>query len=512
MIGRRKAMDRLLRNFNNDSPSHMVIIGPRKSGKTVIVEALLSELRNGGNPFDGVVRWDLGHYPATDDNDFLELLRDRIAEALSDRHETWATMLTQGYADDARNGIKEVLGPLNKEKIRVLVVLDGLEKTLASGRITKNLWNNLAEFGRLKSLRYLVVSQGKPHELIRDPDSRDSDFWELFDQAHLQIGCFDEEDISAAIAEIPKVEFKPGARTELMNWTLGFPPLLLSVLNEFIQQQPTGQIDAPDVNAAAQAKYVEVEDTLARLWRELPERVKDLQRSVDIDGEITAQGRSARDVDKLVERGFVIQKGGRILKPNKFLSKFLASIEEGDGSLRRLFSTESDFILNARSVLELRLRHIRHLDEELKHSIEKGLVDLPDYPGNCLVNIRNIADRALDTVWRYESSNRAFPSEWLDTWRHKSVFTADKWSGQVPADRGQQVALLNLITGNESCSRVAKYITKSTYVLVSAAHSFGNFGQHRGPNDIVHAATALGAMTVCVELAATLSRELDPPT
>ena len=52
MIGRRKAMDRLLRNFKNDVPNHMVVIGSRKSGKTVIVEALLSELRKVGKPFD----------------------------------------------------------------------------------------------------------------------------------------------------------------------------------------------------------------------------------------------------------------------------------------------------------------------------------------------------------------------------------------------------------------------------------------------------------------------------
>lgn len=505
-------MDRLLRNFNNDSPSHMVMIGPRKSGKTVIVEALLSELRNFGSPFAGVVRWDLGHYPATDDNDFLALLRDRIAEALLDRHETWSTMLTQGYADDARNGIKEVLGPLNKEKIRVLVVLDGLEKTLASGRITKNLWNNLAEFGRLKSLRYLVVSQGKPHELIRDPDSRDSDFWELFDQAHLQVGCFDEDDISAAIAKIEKVEFKAGARTELMNWTLGFPPLLLSLLNEFIEQEATGQVDATDITAAANVRYMEVEDTLARLWRELPEGAKDLQKAVDNDGEISALGRAPKDVDKLVVRGFVIQKAGRILKPNKFLNKYLASIEEGDGSLRRLFSTEFDFIQNARNVLELRLRQIRHLDEELKHSIEKGLGDLPESPGTCMINCRNIADRALDTIWRYEVTSLTFPPEWIDTWRFKGITANVKWHGQVPIDRGQQVALLRLITGNDGCYSVAKHITTSTYVLVQAVHGFGNFGQHRGPRDVVHAATALAAMTVCVELAATLSRELDALT
>jgi hypothetical protein len=512
MVGRMQVMDRLRRGLNKTIPDHMKIIGPRASGKTVIVEALLEELRGAGTPFDGVIRWDLGKSRATDDNDFLVHLRDQIAEALKDRHPDWSKLLTVDFADDARSGLKEVLSELVGEGIRLLVVLDGLEKTLASGQFTRNLWDNLADLGRMKSLRYLTVSQGKPHQLIRDPDSAASDFWGLFDQGQLQVGCFDEEDITAAIAELPNTEFKPGARTELVNLTLAFPPLLLSALNEFAERGVAGHVDAAEVVGAADAIYERVEETLARLWRELPETTKELQRTVVKKGEIPTQGQAGRDIERLLERGFALRKGDRILKPNKLLSRYLASVEEGDGSLRRLFSTESDYIQNARIMLELRLRQIRHLDDELRHSIEKGLGDLPDYPGNCLNNVRNIADRALDTVWRFESSNRAFPSEWLDTWRYKNVTTAEKWQGQVPADRGQQVALLQLITGNEICPSVAKNITKSSYVLVSAVHGFGNFGQHRGPKDVVHAATALAAMTVCVELAATLSREFDSLT
>jgi hypothetical protein len=512
MVGRMQVMDRLRRGLNKAIPDHMKIIGPRASGKTVIVEALLEELRNAGKPFDGVIRWDLGKSRATDDNDFLVHLRDQIAEALKDRHPDWSKMLKDDFADDARSGLKEVLSELVGEGIRLLVVLDGLEKSLASGRFTRNLWDNLADLGRMKSLRYLTVSQGKPHELIRDPDSAASDFWGLFDQGQLQVGCFDEDDITAAIAELPNTEFKLGARTELVNLTLAFPPLLLSALNEFAERGVTGHVDALEVVDAADAIYERVEETLARLWRELPETTKELQRTVVKNGDIPIKGQAGRDIERLLERGFALRKADRILKPNKLLSRYLASVEEGDGSLRRLFSTESDFIQNARIMLELRLRQIRHLDEELQHSIEKGLSDLPDYPSNCLSNVRNIADRALDTVWRFEASSWIFPSEWLDTWRFKDVTAHVKWHGQVPTERGQQVALLRLVTGNDGCHSVAKYITTSTYVLVQAVHGFGNFGQHRGPRDVVHAATALAAMAVCVELAATLSRELDALT
>lgn len=123
-------------------------------------------------------------------------------------------------------------------------------------------------------------------------------------------------------------------------------------------------------------------------------------------------------------------------------------------------------------------------------------------------NVRNIADRALDTIWRIESPGLAFPSEWMDTWRYRDVSTADKWHGKVPVERGQQVALLQLVVGNDTVPRVTKKATRSTYTLLSTVHGFGNFGQHRGPQDVVHAATALAAMAACVELAATLSREL----
>lgn len=508
MVGRKKIMDRLRRGMNKATPDHMKIIGPRAAGKTVVVEALLAELRASGTPFDGVVRWDLGHSRATNDDDFLVHLRDQIAAALKHRHPGWSKILTDDFADDARNGLKEVLSELAGEGVRVLVVLDGLEKTLASGQFTRNLWDNLADLGRMKSLRYLTVSQGKPHELIRDPDSAASDFWGLFDQGQLAVGCFDEDDIAAALQELPGIEFKAGARTELSNWTLGFPPLLLSVLNELVEQGIAGQVDAPEIASVSAAVYDRVEETLARLWRELPETAKDLQRSITSDGEVPSLGRAERDIDKLLERGFAVRKGDRIFRANKLLARYLRSVEEGDGSLRRLFSSEPDFIANTRTVLELRLGQIHHLDQELRYSIEKGLADLPDHPGNCLNNVRNIADRALDTIWRLEAPGLAFPPEWLDTWRYRNVTAPEKWHGQVPIDRGWQISLLQLVTGYDSGQPVARFVTRSTYSLLSAVHGFGNFGQHRGPRDVVHAATALAAMTVCVELAATLSREL----
>jgi hypothetical protein len=44
--------------------------------------------------------------------------------------------------------------------------------------------------------------------------------------------CFDEEDLAHATGQLTSVTFGSGARTELLNWTAGVPPLRLSLLNK----------------------------------------------------------------------------------------------------------------------------------------------------------------------------------------------------------------------------------------------------------------------------------------
>ena len=244
---------------------------------------------------------------------------------------------------------------LSDEGIRVLVVLDGLEKSLASGSFTRNLWDFLAELGRKNCLRYVTVSRGKPHSLVRDPASAVSDFWDIFDQTPVSVGSFDDDDLDQVIGRLPDVRLDAGARTELLNWTNGFPPLVLLVLNELVECGEQ-KCDSTLIAAAATRAKESVEATLDRLWRELPETAKELQRAV-IEERQTATARwPNRDIEGLVERGFVVRQGAdRLHRPNKLLTQFLAGADTADGSLRRLFGTESAYLVNARAALELRL-------------------------------------------------------------------------------------------------------------------------------------------------------------
>jgi len=64
-----------------------------------------------------------------------------------------------------------------------------------------------------------------------------------------------------------------------------------------------------------------------------------------------------------------------------------------------------------------------------------------------------------------------------------------------------------LLTGTDKSDARAKFVTKNTYVLANAAQTFGDFGQHLD-GATVEVGVAFTALTVCIELAAMLEREL----
>lgn len=506
MIGRRAVMDRLLRGLAKPVPDHMQIVGPRSAGKTVLVNELVKEIRLEGSSYGGAVRWNLGHQPPGDDQAFLAGLRDHTASALDERHAYWAGAL-RDYRDQPLDGMKEVLGALNEEDIKVLVVLDGFDKPLASGSFTRNLWDNLADLGRRQSLRYVTTSRKRLHDLIRDSDSAVSDFWGIFDQNPVTLGCFDDDDIAQVIASLAGTMLSAGARTELLNFTNAFPPLMLCVLNELVQQGASGEINQASLMRAAQQSHQAVEALLDRLWKECSVTAKELQRTLISDGNVSTSGISPRDIDQLVERGFGAQHGGQLHRPCLLLKRFLEGLEDEGSSLRLLFGTEGAFFANAKGLLEHRLNQLPALDRSLRRSLERGIEDLPDHADNCIGNVRNIVDRALDLIWTAELNAGKIPDEWFAKWDYNNETSHNAWKAQFPAGRGPQVGLLGLITGTERSSPVARYVTRNSYSLLAAAHGFGNFGQHTG-GAVVHPGTAVAAMMVCIEMAASLLREL----
>lgn len=133
--------------------------------------------------------------------------------------------------------------------------------------------------------------------------------------------------------------------------------------------------------------------------------------------------------------------------------------------------------------------------------------DIPDDPEMCLSNIRGIIDKALDLIWSAELPGQKIPSDWFDVWKRAGERGPTDWDEQFPRRRGHQIRLLQLLTGTDKSDSRARFVTKNTYVLANAAQAFGDFGQHLD-GARVEVGVAFTALTVCIELAASLEREL----
>jgi hypothetical protein len=81
-----------------------------------------------------------------------------------------------------------------------------------------------------------------------------------------------------------------------------------------------------------------------------------------------------------------------------------------------------------------------------------------------------------------------------------------EWETTFPQG-AQRLRLLSYMTGTPSSVPCAKYVTKATYVLINAVHAFADFGQHQ-EGVPVEPGTAYAALHLCIELAASLVREL----
>ena len=185
--------------------------------------------------------------------------------------------------------------------------------------------------------------------------------------------------------------------------------------------------------------------------------------------------------------------------------------------MARLFGTWESYRSNIRSLLERRLAQTSHCDGLLVHLVSRVIEDIPEYPDQCLNNLTSIEERALDLIWKSEfGQSKIISPEIIGYWNKANP--GDKIlqrlnlqiGSTVPLDRTLQCGLLQLLTGSKlGFDSKAQHISKDTYVLVNAIHSFRNRGQH-ADGQSMHLGVAVAAVIICVELLACLDRELIP--
>lgn len=504
MLGRAAILQKMTGALTKAIPDHLQVVGPRFSGKTVILHELAARLRRAGAQYSAVVVWDLGHQTPGTDALFMRRLAHELSAALRASHADYAEHL-RSTQNNPYEDIAEVLNALTDEGAKVLAIMDGFDKPLSNGQLTRNLWDQLLDLARRPSFRLVTASRQSLYQLLRSPESQTSDFWGIFD-TKIHVGCFDEADVTAVLQGIPELPLLAGAQTELWNASNGFPVLVLGVLNALCEKGTAGPVSPEAIKAACDSAFPSLRDKLDALWVDCAPSCQDLLRRVLEEGSVARAGISATDADALIERGFVTSAANKLQRPNRLLARYLEEYSDEGNAIVRLFGSQEGYLLNMRCVLERRIVQISGLDKELHRYLTLGVRELPEFPKVFFSNIRGIIDRSLEMIWDAELDQRRIPSDWISVWRFNGESKADDWLTRFPQG-GQRLRLLDLMTGTQRCDRCAKYVSKSTYVLANAVQGFGDFGQHQEGAPI-DAGTAYSGLHLCIELAAAITREL----
>lgn len=510
MLGRTALLQKMTAALTKAVPDHLQVVGPRFAGKTVMLHQLAARLRQAGKPYSAVVLWDLGHQTPATDELFMQRLARELSIALKERHAEYAEHLAQAQSNPYQD-IAEVLDLLKDEGIKVLAIMDGFDKPLSNGQLTRNLWDQLRELASKPSLRLVTASRRTLRDLIRDPDSQTSDFWNIFDSTPVRVGCFDEADLSAVLDDLQGCTLTTGAQTELWNASNGHPVLMLGVVNAVCESMAAGIVSPEAMKTACASAYPALCDSLDALWSDCPPSSQDLMRRVLEDHEVPRMGISTADAETLIERGFVQSAANKLQRPNRLLARYLEEQPHEGNALVRLFGTADAYERNLKGVLERRIDHVDRMDTTLRRYLVRGVEDLPEHPKVFLTNVHGILEQALSRIWKAECWNAdtrkpVIPSEWFSVWRNNRERNFDDWQTRFP-EGGQRLRLLDLMTGTQHTDRLSRYVTKNTYVLANAVQGYRDFGVHPKATGI-DLGTAYAALHVCIELATALSREL----
>lgn len=515
MIGREQIMCALVRELTKTTPSHRSVVGARYTGKSVILAELARRMAISGASYIAVIKWDLGHSTPRTDEAFLESLARKIADGLVNVGENeygdhLRKVQTDFYAETAN-----VLDLLEADGKRILMLWDGFDKPLTSGTLTRNLWDNLRELCLKSSLRLVTATRRNLGDLIRDEKSVTSDFWNIFGDC-VRVNPFTETDVDSVLATLPNHSFASGAKTELINWSGGNPPLMLSLLNALVNEHEGGQINNDHVNCAARSLGEHVWGIVNRLWSDCPSCAQDLRLMLPSTGGVAIAGTLSSDREALVEKGFAIV-AGQVLRPAcRLLDRHFEEAGSQTASLARLFGTWDDYKSNITEVLKRRLSHIPYFDKSLYQFVDIAVKCLDIDPESALNNLTSIEDRALDIIWARECDpNKKIPEDTVKYWTMESPRSSNRIvkemmtavNFEIPSDRFKQLGVLQMLTG--SCigfDAKARSTKKDAYVLLNAIHNLRNRNEHAGGQEI-HLGVAAATLMLCVELLACLSPE-----
>ncbi|GAL09273.1 hypothetical protein JCM19233_238 [Vibrio astriarenae] len=415
LVGRQDIIDDILTAINKPVPDHIQVVGPRYSGKTVILKRLKEVITlEGDTEYSCVLLWDLGHSTPKNDSEFLCQFATNLSASMEENYPDYAAHL-KASKDTFYQDIAEVLDILNDET-KILVIFDGFDKALSSDKLTRNLWDQLRELAQNRSLTLVTASRKTLRELIRNPDAQTSDFWNIFLSTPIRVDCFDENDISDILTNYCNVEFDKGALTELHNSTNGTPVLLFEVLNYLLHGYNGNKVTNSLVQQAVSDSFESNQNYIDDLWHDCSAVTQDTIRLLVEKSEV--QGICQLDKTNIVEKGFARISGSKLNKPSRMLQTYLSGLANEKGAIDRLFSSHEAFTENFYHVLSKRILQIPTIDNDLSRYLQRSMEDLPNHPSVCLSGVRGILDKCFDIIWDAEFGKKAVPDGHFDTWKY----------------------------------------------------------------------------------------------
>jgi hypothetical protein len=346
-------------------------------------------------------------------------------------------------------------------------------------------------------------------ELLLAEDSESSLFWGIFTTT-TALGVFSEEDRNSALAHCSGFDFEDGAKTELLNWTGGFPLFYLALLNFVIQKNDVGTVSNETINLAAEEELKFFAPFIDRLLNDLPPDCRERCHYLLLNGVLAQNDMPRQERDKLCSIGFARVGARKVSGSCRLARRHLQEIGVPSTNISHIFGRSELYDQNVKQFLELRLSQISDFDPRLRRRIENSIRDLPDFPAESLGKIRSISDRVFELIWDHEfGPEKRIPLAIIEYWNSERRGITDfLHEAKIPEDLGRQCRLLQLLVGAENrISPRASSVAKSTYYLLEAVQGFGDYGQH--PHGaVISVGTAAAAVLSCIELAACLEREL----
>lgn len=515
MLARSSIMHRLWTDLTKPVPSNLSIIGPRFVGKTVIMNDLVKRVSTSQSPYKFVLYWHLGHVSPESDDEFVSelctLLQSSLAKAQVDTSEYRMHLEERTFGN-----LSEVIELLDERKMPILMLWDGFDKPLGQGKLTGQLWDQMRTLFYGKKHKIVTATRKPLSNLIRSQDAITSPFWNIFDMNPVRIAVFDDSDCEVILAKLSQYTFDKGAITEIMNWSSGFPPLFLELVNQLVVENASGSIKNDAIDRAGGKASEKLNVLISDMWQDCPSPAQDIFIHIIDRGGLPRTDVDKHEVSCLIEKGFVKIVNNKLIASCRMLQEHIKGAKQNTDSMARLFKSWDDYKNNMRNLLERRLAHISRFDNRLYRLVERSIDDIPDYPDDCLNNLTGIRDCALELIWKNElGTDKRIPMPAVEHWtsyprsKHylvKQMMESDCWD--LPAKILDQIRILQLLTGSfPDFESKAKNTTKNTYVLLDAIHTFRNLAQHPDGQRI-DVGVAVAAIMTCLELLACLEREL----